>query len=226
MLKGQSKRNAVKRVRKKSFQEVKELLEDLDSRTLNERAERLTELEPIVINMIERTSSERMDDFIDEASKGYTDGCFRSCIFCCAGAVEHALRHEIIRLSDNPKEIRKNIERKRFEEIIKMAESYELLRPFAEDARYLRRLRNKIAAHPLYIEIEKETTTEDIRTLKSFFDLGEEEREELEKFLKTPEALDEAIEWRIYSERPLLRLVLKAWTKMRKILEGIYPCDT
>lgn len=210
-------------MRKKSFQEVKELLEDLDSRTLNERAERLTELEPIVINMIERTSSERMDDFIDEASKGYTDGCFRSCIFCCTGAVEHALRHEIIRLSDNPKETRKNIERKRFGEIIKMAESYEQLRSFAEDTRYLRRLRNKIAAHPLYIEMEKETTIEDIRMLKSFFDPGEEEREELEKFLKTPEALDEAIEWRIYSERPLRKLALKAWTKMRKILEGIYP---
>lgn len=213
----------MKRVGKKSFQEVKELLEDLDSRTLNERAERSTELEPIVINMIERTSSERMDDFIDEASKGYTDGCFRSCIFCCTGAVEHALRHEIIRLSDNPKETRKNIERKRFGEIIKMAESYEQLRPFAEDTRYLRRLRNKIAAHPLYIEMEKETTIEDIRMLKSFFDPGEEEREELEKFLKTPEALDEAIEWRIYSERPLRKLALKAWTKMRKILEGIYP---
>jgi len=212
-------------VRKKSFQEVKELLEDLDSRTLNERAERLTELEPIVINMIERTSSERMDDFIDEASKGYTDGCFRSCIFCCAGGVEYAFRHEIIRLSDNPKETRKNIERKRFEDIIKMAESYEQLRPFVGDAHYLRRLRNKIAAHPLYIEMEKETTTEDIRMLKSFFELGEEEREELEKFLKTPEALDEAIEWRVYSEMPLQKLALKAWTKMRKILEEIYPCD-
>lgn len=219
---------------RRSKQETKKTLADLDTRTLDKRAERLAELDPLVYSG-EKPLSEQMHDFINETIKGYESGCFRSCIFCCAGAVEYALRHEIIRLSDNPKETLKNKD-KSFHDIIKMAKDYEQLQAFTEDAHYLRKLRNKISAHPLYvastmrkkpeeIEMEKETTIRDIQNFIKFFDPEERELKEMERLIKTPEALDDAIEWRMYPLKLLHKLALKAWVKMRKIIEGVYPLN-
>ncbi|MBA7501469.1 hypothetical protein ES706_00039 [subsurface metagenome] len=215
------------------FQEARELLKRLDSQTLDRRAERLAELEPIVFNGGERRS-DLMWNFMKEASKTYEIGCFRSCIFYCAGAVEYTLRHELTRLLGSSVKALKKIEDEDFNDVIKKAEGYEKLQPFAEDADYLRRLRNKIAAHPLQlpstelrtreeIEIERETAIRDIKIFMEFLDSGDGELKEMEELIENPEALDSAIGWQLYADKLLRKLAFKAWRIMRAIINGLYP---
>lgn len=218
----------------RSVEETRRILADLDRRTLEERAQRLAELETIVYNGMDRTISAQMENFIDESVKNYENDCFRSSIFCSAGAVEYAYRHELVRLSEKPSQTLEEIRDKNFLKIIGMAEKYNHLRPFADDAHYIRKLRNEISAHPIYLAyanrekpeevlLEKETTKEDVRGLIKFLDQEDPEISDLKEILEKPESLEDAIDWRSYSRRALNRLALKAWMKMRKIITGIYP---
>lgn len=217
-------------------QETKKVLADLDSRTLDRRAERLAELGTLVYDASEGPISVQMENFVGEAIKNHENGCFRSCIFCCAGAVEYSFRHEIIINSENPTEKMKNIENKRFSKIIRLAETRERLKSFIKDANYLRRLRNKISAHPLYlaspmgkrhegITMEKETAIKDIKMPISFLDSEDPELKEMEDLMKNPAALDEIIEWRSYPQKLLHKLSLKAYLKMKMTINGIYPLN-
>lgn len=216
-----------------TLQEIKERLKRLDSQTLNRRAERLAELEPIALHERKRRSG-LMCDFIGEASKAYGTGCFRSCIFSCSGAVEHALRHELTCLLGGSVNELKKVKDMSFNGVIKEVGKYKKFQPFTEDAHYLRRLRNKIAAHPLQppltelrtqkeIEIERESAIRDLKTFMKFLDSGSVELKEAEEIFRGLKTLEEAIGWRIYALDLLQRLALEAWRRMRATINGLYP---
>mgnify|MGYP001134588214 CR=1 FL=1 len=221
---------------KKSISEAKKLIRDLDEKTIDERAERLAELEPIELSGIEFELPVRMGDYIDEAIKTYIEKCYRSCIFCCSNAVEQAFKKEIIFSEDNAKD-RKRVQeeidnRMTFGKIIKKAEKHDFLSDFISDADWLKELRNKVAVHPIYIshgnigveplEIEewrKKLIKEDIETLLPFLD--KENQKQMRDVLENPKALDDIFEWGL-PEDIIRILALKAYKKMKRILEGIY----
>ncbi len=133
----------------RTFEDARRITRDLDERTLDERASRLMELGVTQYSSIERRVSQRMSDYSVEATKSFVEGCFRSCIFCCATAVDQTFRYEVIRESDTPTKERKKLKRKPFGTTLKHAKNTERLQPFLEDACWLNRLRNTVAVHPL-----------------------------------------------------------------------------
>jgi len=98
-------------------------------------------------------SSFRTADYIDEAERSFEKGCFRSCIICSATAVELALKHMLIFLSEDWEQTYWEIEvgKPRFSKIIERLRTNRKLRGVLDDADWLRRVRNKIVAHPIYI---------------------------------------------------------------------------
>jgi len=100
---------------KKSLVEAEKLIRGLDEKTIDNRAKRLAELEPITLSAIEFELPIRMHNYIDESIKTYIEKCYRSCIFCCSNAVEQAFKKELI-FSENNINQRKSVQ----EEIEKM----------------------------------------------------------------------------------------------------------
>ena len=133
----------------RTFEDAIRTIRKLDERTEKERASRLQELGVMFWGSVERPTSHRMSDYSTEATMSYVNGSFRSCIFCCAAAVDQTFRHEIICASKNPEEKFNKLRRKFFGQIIDLAKNTERLQPFLEDACWLNRLRNKLAVHPL-----------------------------------------------------------------------------
>jgi len=185
-----------------------------------------------------------MSDYSVEAIKSFVAGCFRSCIFCCAAAVDQTFRHEIIYASKNPKEKFDKIRRKTFGPIIDLAKNIERLQPFLEDAKRLKRLRNTVAVHPLcfwpFPECEtraNEIIIEDLKNIIAVVDAEDGEKIKQSSIIRedgskltladvlcdptTPEASD-LLMWRI-DEDILKPLALKAHQIMAGIIEGLYP---
>jgi len=68
---------------------------------------------------------------------------------CARAAVDQIFRHEIIHESENPEKMMDKIRGKPFGKIMPCAEDVERLQRFLGDARYLNKLRNNVAVHPL-----------------------------------------------------------------------------
>ena len=228
----------------RTFEDARRITRDLDDRTLDERASRLMELGVTQYSSIEWSLSPRMSDYSVEATKSFIEGCFRSCIFCCAAAVDQIFRYEVIRESDTPIKERKKLKGKPFGTTFKLAKNTERLQSFLEDAYWLNRLRITVAVHPLCFwpfpkdEImANKVIIEDLKNIiavagaengekiKQSFILREDgSRLTLVDVLcdpTTPEASD-LLMWRL-DEDILKPLALKAHQIMNKIIEGLYP---
>jgi len=231
-------------MKERTFEDARNTIKSLDERTLDERATRLKELGVITLSAIARPLPQRMDDYMSEAGKTFIEGCFRSCIFCCAAAVDQTFRHEIILDSENPSEEHKKLRDEHFYKIIKLAEDKERLRLFCNDAHWLRRLRNTVAVHPLCLwprsedeKLRNEIIVQDLNEIISVVDA--EDREKIKQLYiikedgtrvvladvlrdpSTPNA------WYLLMWRPdndiLKPLALKAYQRMTRILEKLYP---
>jgi len=115
------------------------------------RKSRLQRLSPFKISGF---STFRIADYCDEAKRSFVNGCFRSCIICSATAVELALKHTLIFLSEDWEQTYWEIEvgKLSFYKIIKrLREMNRKLSGMLDDAIWLRRARNEIVAHPIYI---------------------------------------------------------------------------
>ena len=234
------------RAKERTFEDAWRTIRDLDEKTLDERASRLKELGVIRLSAVYRILPQRMDDYDREAAKTFIEGCFRSCIFCCAAAVDITFRHEIILESENPREEYKKIRCEPFYKIIKQAEDEERLQSFCKDAHRLRKLRNTVAAHPLCLwpssedeMFENEIIIKDLKKIISVADADNREkikqmditREDGSKVVlvdvlcdpSTPGSSD--LMWDLESRtRDILKtLALKAYQIMAGILEGLYP---
>jgi hypothetical protein len=230
-------------MKERTFEEARHIIKNLDEKTLDERSLRLKELGVIQYSSFERSTSSRMSDYSVESGKSYVEGCFRSCIFCCAAAIDQAFRHEIIRESNTPKKERKNL-KGTFGPIIKQAKDTERLQPFLEDATWLNGLRNTVAVHPLCFwpfpgeEImEIKIIIEDLKKIITV--AGAEYSEQIKQLFiiredgskvvladvlcdpTKPEASD-LLMWRLDNDI-LKPLALKAYQRMAGIIEGLYP---
>jgi len=99
-------------------------------------------------------STFRIEDYCDEAQRSFENGCFRSCVICSATAVELALKHTLIFLSEDWEQAYWEIEVKRFgfrDVIKKLKNRSSKIDKGLVDADWLRKARNQIVAHPLYI---------------------------------------------------------------------------
>lgn len=185
------------------MKDFEEMQKQIDERSRKDRLKRLTELGVIGIDTTNRTFqlSSRGSEFTEEAARSYMNGLFRSCIFCCSCAVEQEFKHILILTSENKdKEYRRlSSEKFPFGKIIEQARQNEKLKSFIKDAEWIKEVRNKIAVHPLYIQVlsyplyidwnkskdlmeelmwKNNTVKTDLKKLLSF--LSEEERKELE----------------------------------------------
>ena len=220
---------------KKSLLEAEKLIRDLDEKTIDNRAKRLAELEPITLSAIEFELPIRMHNYIDESIKTYIEKCYRSCIFCCSNAVEQAFKKELIFSENNinqRKNVQEEIEKMPFGKIIDKGKKIDILSDFINDAEWLKNLRNKVAVHPIYIshgnigtetpeiaEWRKQSIKKDIETLLPFLD--KENQKQMYDVLENQKAIEDIFEWGL-SEDIIQILALKAWKKMKKVLEGIY----
>jgi hypothetical protein len=220
---------------KKSLLEAEKLIRDLDEKTIDNRAKRLVELEAITLSAIEFELPIRMYNYIDEASKTYIERCYRSCIFCCSNAVEQAFKKELIFSENNinqRKSVQEEIEKMTFGKIINKGKKIDFLSCFINDAEWLKNLRNKVAVHPIYIshgnigtetpeiaEWRKQSIKKDIETLLPFLD--KENQKQMYDVLENQKAIEDIFEWGL-SEDIIQILALKAWKKMKRVLEGIY----
>ena len=112
------------------------------------RLERIANLKTL------RIPTSRISDYYEEAKTSFINGCFRSCIICSALAVEQVLKHTLIFQSEDWEETYWELEVKKigFHKIIQRAEkSSPKLKKVLKDADWLRRARNEVAAHPLYV---------------------------------------------------------------------------
>jgi hypothetical protein len=127
-------------------------LKKKDFETIVNRALRLQRLSPFKISSM---STLRIMDYCEEAEVSFINGCFRSCIICSAIAVEQALKHTLIFLSEDWEETYWEIEIKKlsFVDVIKKAQNAKIvtLNELLEDANWLRNARNEVVAHPLYV---------------------------------------------------------------------------
>jgi len=221
-------------MKERIFEDARRIIGDLDERTLDERASRLKELGVTHYSSIGRSTSPRMSDYSVEAAKNFVEGCFRSCIFCCAAAVDQTFRHEIIHKSKHPEEKFEKLARSdaSFGKIIGYAENIVRLQPFLDDAGWLNKLRNKVAVHPLCfwpLRGDKMKEIEIIkRGLKEIIDVVDaEDGEKIKQLLirannqNTSEASD-LLMWRP-DEDILKSSALKAYQRMAGIIEGLYP---
>ncbi len=135
----------------RSLEECKEILRDLDARTLERRAERLRELENIETDA-RRFSSEREWSYLTEATDVYINGHYRSAIFCCAFAVDQIFRYEYLKTAEGKYD---DLENLTFGQLIGECERQKVasLCPYIEKAKLLNYLRNKVATHPLFIDV-------------------------------------------------------------------------
>lgn len=135
----------------RSLEECKEILRDLDARTLERRAERLRELENIKTDA-RGFSSEREWSYLMEATDVYINGHYRSAIFCCAFAVDQIFRYEYLKTAEGKYD---DLENLTFGRLIRKCERQKVasLCPYIEEAKLLNHLRNKVATHPLFIDV-------------------------------------------------------------------------
>jgi hypothetical protein len=116
-----------------------------DKEALKERIEKIATTET------PKFTTFQISDYCKEAKLAYVNGCFRSSIFMSALITEQALRHRIVfSSSDWEQNYRKN-HRKNFNHIIKIAREKEVDNQAADDANWLRRVRNELSAHPMYV---------------------------------------------------------------------------
>lgn len=99
-------------------------------------------------------STFRIADYCEEAKSSFIYGCFRSCIICSAIAAELTLKHTLIFLSEDWEQTYWEIEVKKFsfkKVIEELRRTNDKCTSLLRDADWLRKTRNEIVAHPLYI---------------------------------------------------------------------------
>jgi len=235
----------------KKMKEAEQILKKRDGRKLRERAGRKVQLGTLTYSSVEKQPPFYLWDLLGEAADSYVEGCFRSCIFICAEIVEQMIKHELIKNSKDPEERQWQLEIKRvmFGKLIEEAKKLRELKEHIDDVQWLKDARNTIAVHPLYVGVyekgddlqtkiwKNRTMIRNVRKTIEFLDerdretvlkseLRPESREEfikLRDMLKDPTSDHVFVMWDLLSKDMLEKLALEAYTRMKKIIEGVYP---
>jgi hypothetical protein len=95
--------------------------------------------------------ADSIDSFVTEAVEAYVNGLYRSCIFSCATAVHHIFIEVLLAERDRDMQALGQLHRLRFRDVIDEIRKRPLLQAVAEDADWLRKTRNKVAAHSFHV---------------------------------------------------------------------------
>lgn len=176
----------------RSLEACRKILEKNDGDTLERRAARCQELTPIQTDG-RLFSSQREWDYSGEASASYTNGNYRSAIFCCACAVDQIFRYEYMKLAESNYEEIKGLT---FGEVIRECRrrNVESLLPFMKQAFLLNDIRNNVATHPLFVDIPIESDPE--RQLRDRLLI-----EDMTKLLELVERIDSGLRHEIESTK-------------------------
>jgi hypothetical protein len=231
------------------FDKIKKELQEHDQRTLTERAQRWQELSPIQADG-RLFASQREWDYAGEASENYIAGNYRSTIFSCACAVEQILRFEYLKIPSHKYE---DIDKCTFGEMIKKCSGGKVpsLNHYLKKADILNRVRNLVAAHPIFIDlplildvdlkIRKTLLIKDIDKLIGLVDeLNPGMKKRIEDIKLTNEVEGRVYDfgqiiggeeeppydldgfWSLIEQDVLKFLANQSWTILKEIAEGLY----
>lgn len=136
---------------------------------------RLREVSTVTYDAREAPPPHYLQNYIEEAEESYLTGNFRSCVFCCAAAVEQVIKYELIKSSVDPKTKIKKIEgRLTLGTLIGMLKEHpskneriSKLKNFLYNLRWINKTRNSIAVHPSYASVYRKEDTEEMKIWKN-----------------------------------------------------------
>jgi len=245
----------------KPHEEAEEFLKSRDKRYFKYRVQRLKELgevagtvrlrevSAVTYDTTEAPAPYLLDHYIDEAQESYVYGNFKSCIFCCSSAVQHVFQHELIKNSNEPEAEWRRFEKERFTlgGYIKEAKKQGLLNSVLDDAKWINRARNTLAAHPPYVQVYRDTNEFKIwknRMMTKYIGktlalLNDAERHQILNLkvpspegvsttlcglLRDPKSKQIQETWYEFASTNTSKiLALESFKKMKKIVEGVYP---
>lgn len=173
---------------KQTSEEAKRIIKSRDERYFKHRVQRLKEFgevagtvkvgeaSTVTYNTEKAPPIHYLQSYIEEARESFLGGNFRSCIFCCAAAVEQVVKYELIKSSGDPKAEIKEIENKglglgRLVGRLKGRPSGDKrisrLKKFLGSFYWINDARNTIAVHPSFASIYNEDDTDEIKTWKN-----------------------------------------------------------
>lgn len=129
----------------------------------------------VTITPPEGTPIQFLWGYIEEAQRSYLESNFRSCVFCCATAVEQILKYEIALSSDNFKSEIEKFEKELFtlgkligqlRKCNSKNERISKLKKFIKSLGWLNEARNAIATHPEYVSLEATEDNEEVKKWK------------------------------------------------------------
>lgn len=140
----------------KRYQIIAQKFRELEAVEYKERLGRLLQLDSIRTVEIDEGArhfapSDTTEVFVREAVHSYIDGLYRSCIFCCATAAHHIMQETILQEQGYGTAKAKVLHEMGFKHLLQEAKHVAKLTDCLEDARWLIRVRHKVAAHPHFV---------------------------------------------------------------------------
>ena len=198
--------------------------------------------------LVNRPVANLMGEYLEEASFSYINGNFRSSIFSCSAAIDQIFRHEIIQISKEYKEKRKEIDKLSFGQVIGQArkEKIQSLEAILNEAGWVNDARNRVAVHPICVtsetlddELAKELKVEYIKNILEICDeeikekilkrsiiYPNEKRITLREVIENPDSIS-AFEFWLWDphNRIIEPIALESYRKTERILLHLFPVN-
>lgn len=175
------------KMEEKKSEEAERIIERRHDRYFKHRVQRLIELgevagtvrlgevSTVTYNAGEAPPPHYLQSYIEEAEDSYLGGNFRSCIFCCAAAVEQVIRYELIKSSGNTKAEIKEVEGLTLGKLIKKLKCCTLenekishFKKISDNLlNWVNKARNAIAVHPPHASVYDKDDTEEMKIWKN-----------------------------------------------------------
>ncbi len=145
------------------FEEIRGKFLELQEQEFENRLKRLLELDKIRTVVVDPSANflptDSIEPFVIEAVEAYINGLYRSCVFACATAGHHLLTAALIQESQFDSKIANIITGFTFGPIIRLARASPRFQRIAEEAKWLNKARNIIAAHARHVSKNVEAST-------------------------------------------------------------------
>lgn len=209
---------------------------------------RLREVSTVTYNVGKAPPVHYLQRYIEEAEESFLGGNFRSCIFCCATAVEQVIKYELALSSVDFKTEIEEIENERWGlgKLIKRLEGrpsenerISKLKKFLDSFYWINDARISIAVHPSYASVYKKEDTKEMKIwqnermvyhINKILDLlnvglPEGVSTTFRELLKDPKSKQMPEVWYLFTSREVQQpLALETYRRMKEIIEGVYPC--
>lgn len=140
---------------------------ELETSEMQSRLNRLLALDSIrtveVYPGLMPESADSIDPFVREAVEAYVNGLYRSCIFSCATAVNQILVEKLMEEKGHDLYSLSPLREMTFGQVIGEAKKSLTLHDIVEDADWLNRVRNRVAAHCCYLTAGRARSQEELQ---------------------------------------------------------------